>query len=171
MRDGSSWDPVSGSSHITRLSVDLSKGRPSAYGIEQMYPHVGALPRQDDRYNTQPYRYGFLGCPDPNARPGTGGACYTRFDHQNRAYTLYNAGMETSLFECCFAPRGANAPEGSGYLMGVASRNNEGGRADLVILDAEHLADGPVAVVHLPMRIPIQIHGWWVPEAELPQRA
>jgi len=171
MRDGSSWDPVSGSSHITRLSVDLSKGTPSAYGIEQMYPHVGGLPRQDDRYNTEPYRYGFLPCPDPNAEPGSGGACYARFDHQNRTYTLYNAGMETSLFECCFAPRGANAPEGSGYLMGVASRNNEGGRADLVILDAEHLTDGPVAVAHLPMRIPIQIHGWWVPEAELPQRA
>jgi carotenoid cleavage dioxygenase len=170
MRDGSSWDPVAGSSHITRLSVDLARGTPSAYGIEQMYPHVGALPRQDDRYNTEHYRYGFLGCPDPNAEPGTAGACYTRFDHQNRTYTLYNAGTETSLNECCFAPRSANAPEGSGYLMGVANRNNEGERADLVILDAEHLADGPVAVVHLPMRIPIQVHGWWVPEAQLLQR-
>jgi carotenoid cleavage dioxygenase len=55
--------------------------------------------------------------------------------------------------------------------MGVVSRNNEGGRADLVILDAEHLADGPVAVVHLPLRIPVQIHGWWVAETKLPQRA
>jgi carotenoid cleavage dioxygenase len=75
------------------------------------------------------------------------------------------------LNECCFAPRSANAPEGSGYLMGVANRNSEGGRADLVILDAERLGDGPVATVHLPMRIPTQIHGWWVPEAQLPQRA
>ena len=55
--------------------------------------------------------------------------------------------------------------------MGVAVRNSEGGRADLVILDAEHLADGPVAVVHLPIRVFGQIHGWWVPEAQLPQRA
>jgi carotenoid cleavage dioxygenase len=171
MADGTRWDPVSGSSHITRLSVDLSKRTPSAYGIEQMYPHVGALPRQDDRYNTEPYRYGFLGCPDPKAAPGTGGACYTRFDHQNRTYTLFNAGTETNLNECCFAPRNANAPEGSGYLMGVANRTSEAGRADLVILDAERLADGPVATVHLPMRVPTQSHGWWVPEAQLPQRA
>ena len=105
MRDGVRWDPVAGSSHITRLSVDLSKRRPSAYGIEQMYPHVGALPRQDDRYNTEPYRYGFLPCPDPNAAPGTGGACYARFDHQTRTSTLFNAGTESSLAECCFAPR------------------------------------------------------------------
>jgi carotenoid cleavage dioxygenase len=169
--DGSRWDPVAGTSHITRLSVDLTKKKPSAYGIEQLYPHVGALPRQDDRYNTVPYRYGFLPCPDPNAKPGTGGACYARFDHQNRTSTLFNAGTDSSLAECCFAPRNAKAPEGSGYLMGVATRNAEGGRSDLVILDAEHLADGPVAVVHLPMRAIGQIHGWWVPEAQLPQRA
>jgi carotenoid cleavage dioxygenase len=171
MRDGSRWDPIAGSSHMTRLTVDLSKRRPSAYGIEQMYPHVGALPRQDDRYNTEHYRYGFLPCPDPNAAPGTGGACYARFDHQTRASTLFNAGTESSLAECCFAPRSASAPEASGYLLGVATRNSEGGRADLVILDAEHLGDGPVAVVHLPMRAVGQIHGWWVPEAQLPTSA
>jgi len=168
MRDGSRWNPVAGSSHITRLTVDLKARRPSAYGIEQMYPHVGGLPRQDDRYNTVPYRYGFLGCPDPAAQPGTGGACYARFDHQNRTSTLFNAGTETSLAECCFAPKSQNAPEGAGYLMGLATRNTEAGRADLVILDAERLQDGPVATVHLPMRAPIQVHGWWVPEWQMP---
>lgn len=168
MRDGSRWDPVAGTSHITRLTVDLKNRRPSAYGIEQMYPHVGALPRQDDRYNTVHYRYGFLGCPDPAARPGTGGACYARFDNQNRTSTLFNAGTETSLAECCFAPKSENAPEAAGYLMGLATRNTEAGRADLVILDAEHLEDGPVATVHLPMRAPPQVHGWWVPEWQMP---
>jgi carotenoid cleavage dioxygenase len=168
MRDGSRWDPVAGSSHITRLTVDLAKRRPSAYGIEQMYPHVGALPRQDDRYNTVPYRYGFLGCPDPGAPPGTGGACYARFDHQNRTWTLFNAGTETTLAENCFAPRAKDAPEGAGYLMGLATRLTEGGRSDLVILDAERLQDGPVATVHLPMRAPGQVHGWWVPEWQMP---
>jgi carotenoid cleavage dioxygenase-like enzyme len=116
-RDGTKWDPIKGSSHITRLSVDLSKKRPSSYGIEQLYPHVGALPRQDDRYNTMPYRYGFLPCPDPNAAPGTGGACYARFDHQNRTSTLFNAGTDSSLAECCFAPKTTTAPEGAGYLL------------------------------------------------------
>ncbi|HEY8518978.1 MAG TPA: carotenoid oxygenase family protein [Gammaproteobacteria bacterium] len=172
MRDGSPWDPVAGASHITRLSVDLSQRRPRNYGIEQMYPHVGALPRQDDRYNTVPYRYGFLPCPDPDhTGPGRPGACYARFDHATRKATLFNAGPETSLAECCFAPKSADAPEASGYLLGVATRNNENGRADLVILDAEHLEDGPVAVVHLPMRAVGQIHGWWVPESQLPTSA
>jgi carotenoid cleavage dioxygenase len=171
MRDGAAWDPVAGASHITRLSADFSRKTPTDYNIETMYPdHVGALPRQDDRYNTVPYRYGFLPCPEPHpaagARPG---ACYARFDHQTRTATLFNAGPQTSLAECCFAPKSATAREGEGYLLGVATRNNENRRADLVILDAEHLADGPIATVKLPMRAVGQIHGWWVPEAQLPQ--
>jgi carotenoid cleavage dioxygenase-like enzyme len=173
MRGGERWDPVAGSSHITRLSVDVSKKRPEAYGIETLYPrHVGALPRQDDRYNTMPYRYGFLPCPDPEASdPRRAGACYARFDHQTRAATLFNAGPDSSLAECCFAPKNAGAPEAQGYLMGVATRNNENGRADLVILDAEHLEDGPIATVKLPIRAPGQIHGYWVPEDKLPTTA
>lgn len=166
--DGSRWDPVAGASHITRLTADLSRRRPRGYGIEQLYPHMGALPRQDDRYNTMPYRYGFLPCPDPNAPRGTGGACYARFDHQTGRDTLFNAGTTTTLGECCFAPRHANAGEAEGYLMGVATRNDQGGRGDLVILDAEHLDEGPIATVHLPMRAVGQVHGWWVPETQLP---
>jgi carotenoid cleavage dioxygenase len=116
-----------------------------------------------------PYRYGFLPCPDPAAAdPRQAGACYARFDHQTRQATLFNAGTTTSLAECCFAPKNANAGEGVGYLMGVATRNDQNGRADLVILDAEHLNDGPVATVKLPMRAVGQVHGWWVPEAQLP---
>ncbi len=173
MRGGEAWDPVAGSSHITRLSVDLGKKRPSSYEIETLYPrHVGALPRQDDRYNTVPYRYGFLPCPDPDAAdPRRAGACYARFDHRTRQATLFNAGPGTYLAECCFAPKHADAPEAQGYLLGVATRNDENGRADLVILDAEHLADGPIATVKLPIRAPGQIHGYWVPEDRLPSEA
>jgi carotenoid cleavage dioxygenase len=173
MRDGSRWDPIAGSSHITRLSADLSRRRARGYEVETLYPrHIGALPRQDDRYNTKPYRYGFLGCPDPEAPdPRNAGACYARFDHQTRTSTLYNAGNTTSLAECCFAPKHANAREGEGYLLGLATRNDQNRRADLVILDAEHLEDGPVATVMLPMRAVGQVHGWWVPEAQLPTTA
>jgi len=32
-----------------------------------------------------------------------------------------------------------------------------------VILDAQRLAEGPLATVRMPFRIFGQIHGWWVP--------
>lgn len=169
-KDGSPWNPATGASHITRLSADLKGHSVKGYSIEQMYPHRGALPRQDDRYNTMPYRYGFLGCPDPYAsNPREAGACYARFDHRTRKATQYNAGTQTRLDECCFAPKHAKAKEAEGYLLGVAHRRDEGGRSDLLILDAEHLKEGPLAVVKLPVKAVGQIHGLWVPEAQIPQ--
>jgi carotenoid cleavage dioxygenase-like enzyme len=173
MRDGSKWDPVKGSSRITRLSVDLSKKSVKDYKMEVLYPnHLGALPRQDDRYNTMPYRYGFLPCPDPepkdpSKRPA---ACWARFDHQTRKATVFNAGDGTSLAEVVFAPKSKTSPEGVGYLMGVATRQMEAGRADLIILDAEKPEDGPIATVKLPIRAAPQIHGWWVPEWQMPSK-
>jgi carotenoid cleavage dioxygenase-like enzyme len=171
MRDGSRWDPVRGASHITRLSVDLSKKTPRDYGIETMYPnHVGALPRQDDRYNTVPYRYGFLPTTDPNPAAGERPrSSYARMDHAKRSVQLYKAPAGGQLAECCFAPKSKTAPEGSGYLMGVCSYAAEAGRADLVILDAEQLEQGPIATVKLPTRIVGQIHGWWTPADAIPK--
>jgi len=166
--DGSPWNPATGTSHMTRLSVDLSRRRPRDYKIEQLYPHVGALPRQDDRYNTMPYRYGFLNCPNPHTEGGRGGATLTRFDNQTRTDTYFDFGNSVSLAEACFAPRSANAREGEGYLLSVKTNNTQNGRGDLVIMDAEHLGDGPVATVMLPIRATGQVHGWWVPEAQLP---
>jgi carotenoid cleavage dioxygenase-like enzyme len=54
--------------------------------------------------------------------------------------------------------------------MGVANRNLEAGRSDLIILDAEHPDAGPLATVKLPIRAVPQIHGWWVPEWQLPTK-
>ena len=51
--------------------------------------------------------------------------------------------------------------------MGVAIRNAEGGRGDLIILDAEQPEAGPIATVKLPIRAVPQIHGWWVPEYQM----
>jgi carotenoid cleavage dioxygenase-like enzyme len=169
MLDGSAWNPATGTSYITRLSANMNSRRPSGYEIERLAPWTGALPRQDDRYNTMPYRYGFLGTRDISAAdPRQANAGYVRFDHSTGKQDFWNAGPGASLAECCFAPKSADAAEGEGYLMGVVTRQNEGGRGDLVILDAQHLADGPVAVVKLPTRAVGQIHGWWVPEAQMP---
>ena len=169
MKDGSRWDPTKGTSYITRLSADLNNASVSDYGMERLSPWTGALPRQDDRYNTMPYRYGFLGTRDIMAAdPRQANAGYVRFDHATGTQEFWNAGPGTGLAECCFAPKAGGA-EGEGWLMGVATRQNENGRGDLVILDAQHLEDGPVAVVKLPVRAIGQIHGWFVPEAQLPQ--
>ncbi len=167
-RDGSPPDMVNMTSYIHRLSANLD-GRSKGYEIEKMYPLIAPLPRQDDRYNTMPYRYGYFGCPDPAVPDRTkAGACYARVDNQTRTFKLWNGGNRINLAEPVFAPRSPGSPEGVGYLMGVAYNLDENLRSDLVILDAEHLEDGPIATVKLPVQASPQVHGWWVREDQYP---
>jgi len=116
-----------------------------------------------------PYRYGFMACPEPNAsNPATAAACYARVDNETRTFKLWNAGNRLSLAEPVFAPKSAQAREGEGYLIGVAYHLDQGLRSDLVILDAEHLDEGPIATVKLPLQASPQVHGWWVREDQYP---
>lgn len=166
---GEPFDPVAACGRLTRLSIDLSKRGTTTYDTEVMYPHVGYLPRQDDRYNTFPYRYGFMNVTDTSkpmqpCRSGMRSSnCYVRFDHQTRRTSMFGTTDGANLSEPCFVPRSESAPEGDGYLLGAVDAVRDGGRTDLLILDAQHLEDGPVAVVKLPVRTNMQIHGWWVP--------
>jgi carotenoid cleavage dioxygenase len=170
-KDGSPFDAVAAEGRVTRLSVDLAQASRPGYELEVLYPHTGVLSRQDDRYHTVPYSVGFLRCLDA-AQPVdprlTAGAMrplntWTRFDHPTRRAQSYFGGAEVSLEECCFVPRSPRAPEGDGYLLGVAQRPLEN-RSELLVLDARRLAEGPLARVLLPIRIFGQIHGWWVPD-------
>jgi carotenoid cleavage dioxygenase len=77
------------------------------------------------------------------------------------------AGDAMALQECCFVPRSKDAPEGDGYLMGVAANYAEM-RTELVIADAMRLEEGTVARVKLPFRSTPQVHGIWVSESEAP---
>src|SRR5690606_13463134 len=134
---------------------------------ERLYDNItGALPRQDDRYNTAHYRYGFLSCGfTENGQRGNGIA---RFDLLDRSYKLWKSPQGLSLSEVCFAPKNANAPEGSGYVMAVGTWAAEGNRADLFILDAERVEEGPVANVRMPTRVGGQAHVRWGPGRDVP---
>jgi len=94
---------------------------------------------------------------------------YTRFDHATRTTSEFWVGDDSSLQECCFVPRSKDAAEGDGYLVGIANRLLEGGRADLIVVDTQHMEDGPIAKVHLPFRSYSQVHGWWVSADDLPK--
>jgi carotenoid cleavage dioxygenase-like enzyme len=169
-----SFDPALAQTRITRLSVDVSKKSARDYKMEELYPDItGELPRIDERYLTLPYRIGFLMASDPS-KPrhpklpsGRLSNCYVKMDHATRKTSTFFVGHDASLSECVFSPRSDNAPEGDGYLIGVATRLLEGGRTDLVIVDTAQMEAGPVATVKLPLRAPGQIHGWWAAAREL----
>jgi carotenoid cleavage dioxygenase-like enzyme len=167
-KDGSPPDLPGSVSTLHRISANLS-GKYKGYDVQLLYPLQAPLPKQDDRYSTMPYRYGFAACPDSNepdrARAGN---CYARMDVQNGTYELWNAGNRVSLAEPVFAPKSVKAREGEGYLLGVAYHLDENMRSDLVILDAERVKEGPIARVKLPVQASPQVHGWWVREDQYP---
>ena len=159
--DGAPWDRKAAEGHVTRLSVDLSKKHIDSYDMEILFPReIGILPRQDDRFHTLPYRYGFMPTIDVSKpvderlanAPTRPVNCYTKFDVQTRQTSTFYVGNASSLQECCFVPRSARAPEGDGYLIGLANVLLEG-RSNLVVVDTQHMADGAVATVKLPFRL------------------
>jgi carotenoid cleavage dioxygenase len=50
----------------------------------------------------------------------------------------------------------------------MVMRGKEAGRSDLIIVDTDNMEDGPVATIKLPFRAMSQVHGWWVPDWQLP---
>jgi carotenoid cleavage dioxygenase-like enzyme len=167
------FDPVLAQTRMTRMSVDLSSKTPSDYRMEELYPHQGELPRIDERYLTLPYSHGFLMVSDPtkprheklgNRRLSN---CYVRMDHSTKKTSTFFVGESSSLSECVFIPRSDKAPEGDGYVMGVATRLLENNRTDVVIVDTANMEAGAVATIRLPISAPGQIHGWWASAKEL----
>jgi carotenoid cleavage dioxygenase-like enzyme len=173
-RYGEAFDPKGAAGVVTRLSVDMSK-KSERYDMRVLYPNNGVLPRQDDRYQTIPYRFGFMPTVDYSKpphpaladRPFRPNNHYTMFDHRKGQAVSWFAGDDVALQEPCFVPRRSNAPEGDGYIVGMAERMLEGNRSDLLIIDTADFEAGPVATVRLPFRIYGQVHGWWVPADEL----
>lgn len=148
---------------IRRFTVDLADTTANSFKTEVLFPDViGVLARQDDRYHTLPYRYGFM------LAFGATGPCWTMVDHHTGEKSVYAPPPGSVPSEMCFVPRSKDAPEGDGYLIGIVTRKMEGGRSDLVLVDTRDLAAGPVATIKLPCRIVGQVHGFWVPGDSLP---
>lgn len=152
-----------GIGQLRRFTVDLADTHANSFGMEVLHPElVGALARQDDRYHSLPYTVGFMLAIGPTG-PG-----WAKVDHRTGTVSRWVPEPGSAPAEMCFVPRGKDAGEGDGYLIGTVTRGREGGRTDLVIVDTADMEAGPVATVKLPCRIVGQIHGWWAPGDQLP---
>jgi carotenoid cleavage dioxygenase-like enzyme len=69
-------------------------------------------------------------------------------------------GDDSSLQEPAFIPKSKNAAEGEGYIIQLCNRLAEM-RSDLLLFDAQRIAEGPIATARLPLRIRPGLHGNW----------
>jgi carotenoid cleavage dioxygenase len=119
------------------------------------------FPRLDERRAGLSYRYGFAG-----GVGGLGGGFTSilRYDVRTGKSVAHDFGAGAAVSEPIFVPRSADAPEGQGFVLTVVYRAATG-RSDLAILDAESLDAAPLALAHLPHRVPAGFHGNWRPGA------
>lgn len=150
-----------------RWSFDLDS--PSgAFRIQRFIDHIGEMPAIDPRYAMKRAQHFWFGTNNPSLGPmlawGPKGPPFTCLGHFNEArdkLDFWYAGPNSSPEEPHFVPRSPDAPEGDGWLLSMVGRRDEN-RTDLVILDAMHLANGPVAIVKFPYRVHEGFHGTWV---------
>jgi carotenoid cleavage dioxygenase len=154
--DGSPGAPAQ--AHLTRWTIDL-KDVTNTVRAETLDDLSGEFPRLDERRTGLSYRHGYFAA---HSRRDDRVAfnMIAHIDLKTGARRTYAFGAADGVSEPVFTPRGPN--EGEGWLLAVVFRGAEN-RSDLVVLDAEDVAAGPVAVAAVPRRVPYGFHGNWRP--------
>lgn len=151
--------PATGGLH--RMTLHLGTGRAA---IDELDNRVCEFPRIDDRRLGRRHRYLHTGAKDPTltAEPGIWNAL-VRYDLETGAAAERRT-ARLALGEAVFAPApsaGVDVEDG-GYLL-VYACDRDTLETQLLILHAADIAGEPAATLRLPARVPLGLHGTWVP--------
>lgn len=119
------------------------------------------LPRINDLYSGRPYRFGY--CVETARTDGQDGSlALLRYDLDRGEALRWDPGPGRSPGEAVFVRAEDGHAEDEGWVLALVY---DAGRdaSDLVILDASSFGDQPIAVIHLPVRVPFGSHGSWLP--------
>jgi len=120
------------------------------------------FPRPDERFFGQPYRYVWsMATPVEPDRRFIGATQLFAHDLVTGTRQVHDFGPDRYPGEFVFVPESDAAPEGHGWLIGLVVDMGKA-TTDLVMLDARNFAEPPVAMIHLPHRVPPGFHGNWI---------
>ncbi len=124
------------------------------------------FPRIDERRFGRAHRYAYSVSVPPDGNTQLVGATEVyKHDMQTGERRVHDFGPACVPGEFVFVPDGIAAGEDEGWLVGLVI-DRETDTTDLTILDARSIEAPPVAIVHLPHRIPPGFHGNWFPARE-----
>ncbi|BBZ24282.1 carotenoid oxygenase family protein [Mycolicibacter hiberniae] len=142
---------------LRRWTIDPSAGT-DVVDERIISDHDIQFPRPDDRMMTRPSRNVFA---NSNLHSVDGRAdgmdSVLRVDTETGAEDVYHFGDGAAAGELIFAPRIGGADESDGYAVTLVHRAGAA-ETELVVFDAGNLADGPLARVRIPFRIPSGFH-------------
>ena len=75
------------------------------------------------------------------------------------------AGPTSTIQEPSFIPS-EGGREGEGYIIALLNHLDVL-RNDIVILDAQNLKNGPIATIHLPLKLKLGLHGNFVDQRDI----
>lgn len=157
--DGTPGDPSKAVPRLTRWTFDLGQNSDD-YKHERIDDVACEFPRLDERRTGLSYRYGYMAC-DTNPEFKVGGFNgIARIDHQTGAIERYDVGAACATNEPIFVPASETAAEGEGFVLANTYDANRGA-SQLIILDAQNVAAGPLATAYLDHRVPFGFHGNW----------
>lgn len=158
-----------------RWTFDLSR-EGDDFQVRPLGP-PGDMPRIRDADTGRPYRDGWYLTVNPNGGPPLpGGPVGMTFNMLIRA-DVENGGIEAlalppahAISEPVHIP--SSDPAKEGWLISVVDRQvgEDSFASQVWIIDASAIGAGPVARIHVPLPLRAQVHGTWVPAAQIAQR-
>ncbi len=157
--DGQETGDVEAALHRWSIDMNLESPRVKSDSIDE---NKSEFPVCDPRNAMESYRHGWYATKDSDV--GDMYNCIGHFDHGTGKAEKYSFGERERTYtsEAIFVPRSDDAPEGDGYLLAVVT-DLESDTSALKVLDAQNVADGPIASAQLGHRIPVGFHGGWRP--------
>ena len=117
------------------------------------------LPSHDRRHTGRPVRHGWFTTTSHDGPWGFEFSGLCHLDLQTGRTQRWEPGPLERAGEAFFVPAGK--AEGEGWLL-TYTYDRTVDRSHLAVFDAQDVAAGPVARVHLPVRVPYGFHGLWV---------
>ncbi|MEU6147469.1 carotenoid oxygenase family protein [Streptomyces sp. NPDC047081] len=160
--DGTPFDPAGARAKLTRWTVDLASTSTRFSEVRTLTDFIGEFPRNDDRFQMDHYRHGWLMELDGQSRNAL-----AHVDLDKGTTTVWRApDPSTILQEPCFVPLSDTAAEADGFLIQVAGVVSEM-RTEILLFDAKEIELGPIATMKLPVRLRPGYHGSWAGADEL----
>lgn len=157
---GETTDPTSIDNNLFRWTFDL-EGNSNTYKEEQLDDFMGEFPRLDERFTGKKHKYGFFAARrlEINDTEGPFDTILAK-NFETGQNDEWTPGDGIYIQEPVFVPRSADAPQGDGWIL-TLTWDRRDNLSDLVVLNAQDVASGPIARAKLPTRVPYGFHGNW----------
>jgi len=160
---GTSNDDYAEVGRLWRWTIDLAKGTVTEQQIDD---RPGDFGRVDDRVIGLDARFAYLMAMggEGNAEEPVYGSALWKYDLRSGECWEHQLGDGVRGAEPVFVPASPDAGEDEGWVISL-SHDTRSDESRLLIVDAQDFAGPPVAVVHLPRRVPYGAHGSWIPDS------